>query len=52
MFTSIQEENGYILAFDENLMLQLHPSKIGGAPTDELNRRIKINQTVEILSFL
>lgn len=32
------KENGYILAFDEDLVLQLHPSKIGGAPTDELNR--------------
>jgi len=32
------KENGYILAFDEDLVLQLHPSKVGGAPTDELNR--------------
>jgi len=32
------KENGYILAFDEDLVLQLHPSKVGRAPTDELNR--------------
>lgn len=32
------KENGYILAFDEDLVLQLHPSKIGGAPVDDLNR--------------
>ncbi|KGR75106.1 methyl-accepting chemotaxis protein [Ureibacillus sinduriensis] len=32
------KENGYILAYDEDLVLQLHPSKIGGAPADELNR--------------
>ncbi|MBD8032832.1 methyl-accepting chemotaxis protein [Solibacillus merdavium] len=32
------KDNGYILAYDENLVLQLHPSKIGGAPADELNR--------------
>ncbi len=32
------KENGYILAFDEDLVLQLHPSKIGGAPADDLNR--------------
>lgn len=32
------KDNGYILAYAENLVLQLHPSKIGGAPADELNR--------------
>lgn len=32
------KENGYILAYDEDLVLQLHPSKIGAAPADELNR--------------
>lgn len=32
------KENGYILAYDEDLVLQLHPTKIGGAPADELNR--------------
>ncbi|WEG16704.1 methyl-accepting chemotaxis protein [Alkalihalophilus pseudofirmus] len=32
------KENGYILAYDDELMLQIHPSKIGGAPADELNR--------------
>nr|WP_106779393.1 methyl-accepting chemotaxis protein [Lysinibacillus timonensis] len=32
------KENGYILAYDQDLVLQLHPSKIGGAPADELNR--------------
>lgn len=32
------KDNGYLLAYDEDLILQLHPSKIGGAPADELNR--------------
>ncbi|MGN7479487.1 methyl-accepting chemotaxis protein [Solibacillus silvestris] len=32
------KDNGYILAYDEDLVLQLHPTKIGGAPADELNR--------------
>lgn len=29
------KENGYILAYDEDLVLQLHPTRIGGAPNDE-----------------
>lgn len=32
------KENGYILAYDADLVLQIHPSKIGGAPADEQNR--------------
>lgn len=32
------KDNGYILAYDKDLVLQLHPSKIGGAPADKLNR--------------
>ncbi|QCR33435.1 methyl-accepting chemotaxis protein [Lysinibacillus sp. SGAir0095] len=32
------KENGYILAYDEDLVLQLHPTKVGGAPADEQNR--------------
>lgn len=32
------KENGYILAYDNDLVLQIHPSKIGGEPADELNR--------------
>lgn len=29
------KENGYILAYDEDLVLQLHPTEMGGAPDDE-----------------
>ncbi|WP_186578262.1 methyl-accepting chemotaxis protein [Aquibacillus kalidii] len=32
------KDNGYILAYDADLVLQIHPSKIGGAPADEQNR--------------
>ncbi|MDL4840249.1 methyl-accepting chemotaxis protein [Aquibacillus rhizosphaerae] len=32
------KENGYMLAYDDDLVLQIHPSKIGGAPADEQNR--------------
>ncbi|MFC4323608.1 methyl-accepting chemotaxis protein [Litchfieldia salsa] len=32
------KDNGYILAFDSDLLLQIHPSKVGGAPADEQNR--------------
>ncbi len=31
------KENGYVLAYDADLVLQIHPSKIGGAPADEQN---------------
>ncbi|WP_228409451.1 methyl-accepting chemotaxis protein [Radiobacillus deserti] len=32
------KDKGYVLAYDEDLVLQLHPSKVGGAPADEQNR--------------
>lgn len=32
------KENGYVLAYDADLVLQVHPSKIGGEPADEQNR--------------
>lgn len=32
------KDNGYMLAYDNELVLQVHPTKIGGAPADELNR--------------
>ncbi|WP_163581847.1 methyl-accepting chemotaxis protein [Gracilibacillus saliphilus] len=34
----VYKDRGYVLAYDQDLVLQLHPSKIGGEPADELNR--------------
>ncbi|MDX8047448.1 methyl-accepting chemotaxis protein [Gracilibacillus sp. S3-1-1] len=34
----VYKDNGYVLAYDPELVLQLHPSKIGGEPADDLNR--------------
>ncbi|SFL34359.1 methyl-accepting chemotaxis sensory transducer with Cache sensor [Gracilibacillus orientalis] len=34
----VYKDHGYVLAYDQDLILQLHPTKIGGEPADELNR--------------
>ncbi|MEN2767971.1 methyl-accepting chemotaxis protein [Ornithinibacillus xuwenensis] len=34
----VYKDRGYILAYDQDLVLQIHPSKIGGEPADEQNR--------------
>ncbi|KAB8139324.1 methyl-accepting chemotaxis protein [Gracilibacillus oryzae] len=39
----VYKNEGYVLAYDQSLVLQLHPSKIGGEPADELNRSNRAN---------
>ncbi|WP_058308049.1 methyl-accepting chemotaxis protein [Gracilibacillus massiliensis] len=34
----VYKNQGYMLAYDQELVLQLHPTKIGGAPADDQNR--------------
>ncbi|PWU67563.1 methyl-accepting chemotaxis protein [Gracilibacillus dipsosauri] len=34
----VYKNNGYVLAYDEELVLQLHPTEIGSEPADDLNR--------------